>query len=153
MSKEAMKLALEALESQRFSKVIEAKNALEEALKQEPVAEPHKGEQINSTTSMSLTSQNGANHKQEQVEPVVVMTRYASLCSPKFAEQLKSGDVFKLYTTPQQRTWVGLTDYEIGVCSTEAAMNRNDMVGGAVIFAKAIEAKLKEKNTRNGGCL
>ena len=48
---------------------------------------------------------------------------------------------------PQQRTWVGLTDYEIGVCSTEAAINRNDMVGGAIIFAKFIEAKLREKNS------
>jgi hypothetical protein len=42
--------------------------------------------------------------------------------------------------------WVGLTDYEIGVCSTEAAMNRSEMVGGAVTFARAIEAKLKQKN-------
>ena len=57
--------------------------------------------------------------------------------------------------TPPQRSessgkpsaWVGLTDYEIGVCSTEAAMNRSEMVGGAVTFARAIEAKLKEKNT------
>jgi hypothetical protein len=52
----------------------------------------------------------------------------------------------KLFTHPPQRTWVGLTDYEIGVCSTEAAMNRSEMVGGAVTFARAIEAKLKEKN-------
>jgi hypothetical protein len=51
------------------------------------------------------------------------------------------------YQEPPQRTWVGLTDYEIGVCSTEAAMNRSEMVGGAVTFARAIEAKLKEKNT------
>jgi hypothetical protein len=51
-----------------------------------------------------------------------------------------------LYTHPQ-RTWQGLADYEIGVCSTEAAMNRSEMVGGAVTFARAIEAKLKEKNT------
>jgi len=43
--------------------------------------------------------------------------------------------------------WVGLTDYEIGVCSTEAAMNRSEMVGGAVTFTRAIEAKLKEKNS------
>jgi hypothetical protein len=52
-------------------------------------------------------------------------------------------------TTPPaaQRQWVGLTDYEIGVCSTEAAMNRSAMVGGAVTFARAIEAKLKEKNS------
>jgi hypothetical protein len=41
---------------------------------------------------------------------------------------------------------VSLTDYEIGVCSTEAAMNRSEMVGGAVTFARAIETKLKEKN-------
>jgi hypothetical protein len=47
----------------------------------------------------------------------------------------------------RKREWRGLTDYEIGVCSTEAAINRNDMVGGAIIFAKSIEAKLKEKNT------
>ena len=51
-----------------------------------------------------------------------------------------------VYTTPPQRPWVGLTDYEIGVCSTEAAVNRSEMVGGAVTFARAIEAKLKQKN-------
>jgi hypothetical protein len=51
------------------------------------------------------------------------------------------------HTHPPQRTWVGLTDYEIGVCSTEAAMNRSEMVGGAVTFARAIEAKLKQLNT------
>jgi hypothetical protein len=44
------------------------------------------------------------------------------------------------------KPWVSLTDYEIGVCSTEAAMNRSEMVGGAVTFARAIETKLKEKN-------
>jgi hypothetical protein len=55
-------------------------------------------------------------------------------------------DAKPLYTHPPQRTWVGLTDYEIGVCSTEAAMNSSGMVGGAVTFARAIEAKLKQKN-------
>jgi hypothetical protein len=60
------------------------------------------------------------------------------------------GSIFPLYTkppTPAQRQWVGLTDYEIGVCSTEAAMNRSEMVGGAVTFARAVEQRLKEKNT------
>jgi hypothetical protein len=52
-----------------------------------------------------------------------------------------------LYDAPQpQREWVGLTDYEIGVCCTDAAMNKSEMVGGAITFARAIEAKLKEKN-------
>jgi hypothetical protein len=49
-----------------------------------------------------------------------------------------------LYTTPQQRTWVGLTDEEIWQTAMDCT------IGGdlhADKFAKAIEAKLKEKNT------
>ena len=70
--------------------------------------------------------------------------------SADFRFKHKSSVDKKSLTTPAQpeeRPWVGLTDYEIGVCSTEAAMNRSEMVGGAVTFARAIEAKLKEKNT------
>jgi len=44
-----------------------------------------------------------------------------------------------LYTTPSQRTWVGLTDEEIWACLPK---DPDEMV-----FARAIEAKLKEKNT------
>ena len=42
-----------------------------------------------------------------------------------------------LYTTPPQRTWVGLTDEEIDGC--DWGQSERD-------FARAIEAKLKEKN-------
>jgi hypothetical protein len=45
-----------------------------------------------------------------------------------------------LYTTPQQRTWVGLTDmerHEIMICN----------YARTELLAHAIEAKLKEKNT------
>jgi len=58
-----------------------------------------------------------------------------------------------LYTTPQQRTWVGLTDDEREQHRDEWRSNIHDQE----IFA--ISAKLKaknerlEKNTRNGGCL
>ena len=47
-----------------------------------------------------------------------------------------------LYTTPPQRTWVGLTeeDKQIAFDSTQEG-------GGFWEFADAIEAKLKEKNT------
>jgi len=53
-------------------------------------------------------------------------------------------NVEPLYTTPQQRTWVGLTDEEI--------LKFQDIVPNTlgydlIEFAKAIEAKLKEKNT------
>jgi hypothetical protein len=45
----------------------------------------------------------------------------------------------KLYTTPPQRTWVGLTDEEVkNLCLS---------VGTEPIEVRLIEAKLKEKNT------
>jgi hypothetical protein len=49
----------------------------------------------------------------------------------------------KLYTTPQQRTWVGLTEEDLKLLSAEWRI-----VYGAWMddFAKDIEAKLKEKN-------
>ena len=57
-----------------------------------------------------------------------------------------------LYTTPPQRTWVGLTDEEIQYAfKTNSVMVDNGnayMVAGlrAVNIARAIEAQLKEKN-------
>jgi hypothetical protein len=49
-----------------------------------------------------------------------------------------------LYTTPPQRTWVGLTDEEI---QTEWVLTpQNDKAEG-IWFGRRIEAKLKEKNT------
>ena len=50
-----------------------------------------------------------------------------------------------LYTTPPQRTWVGLTDEELPPLAGD---NGKVMELQQVRrFAKAIEAKLKEKNT------
>jgi hypothetical protein len=48
-----------------------------------------------------------------------------------------------LYTTPPQRTWVGLTDEDIG----DAYVAWDDTDGASFAdFARAIEAKLKQKN-------
>jgi hypothetical protein len=49
-----------------------------------------------------------------------------------------------LYATPPQRTWVGLTDEEIG---DFASGYRSGRIGSFVELTEAIEAKLKEKNT------
>ena len=49
-----------------------------------------------------------------------------------------------LYTTPPQRTWVGLTDEEIKTICSE---NGWDSSWQSLRFARAIEAKLKEKNS------
>jgi len=48
------------------------------------------------------------------------------------------------YTTPPQRTWVGLTDEEIVLIVAECAASHQHT---DIHFARAIEAKLKEKNT------
>ena len=45
-----------------------------------------------------------------------------------------------LYTTPPQRTWVGLTDEEIQECLKGLPTQTID------VYAKRIEAKLKQKN-------
>ena len=46
------------------------------------------------------------------------------------------------FTESPQRTWVGLTDWEIN-----SVTNNNNPLDGIRTFARAIEAKLKEKNT------
>jgi len=51
----------------------------------------------------------------------------------------EEGDV-GLYTTPPQRTWVGLTEDEV------FAVSNTMPYGDRFDFAEAIEAKLKEKN-------
>jgi len=48
-----------------------------------------------------------------------------------------------LYTAPPQRTWVGLTDEEY-IHITDSVYHQGH---GLVAYYKAIEAKLKEKNT------
>jgi hypothetical protein len=49
-----------------------------------------------------------------------------------------------LYATPSQRTWVGLTDEEIVLIVAECAASHQHT---DIHFARAIEAKLKAKNT------
>jgi len=85
--------------------------------------------------------------KQEQDEPVALVTgvyggrfTYAPI---KASVILPVG--MALYTRPQQRTWVGLTDEEMltleetTTCAKDESWLRN--------LTRAIEAKLKEKNT------
>ena len=52
-----------------------------------------------------------------------------------------SQSALPLYTTPSQRTWVGLTDEEIQQCLNGLPTQTID------VYARRIEAKLKEKNT------
>ena len=65
---------------------------------------------------------------------------------PKTEEQFSNMEIQPLYTTPPQRTWVGLTDEEIKSIWLNEKDYGDDWLDVQSI-AKAIEAKLKEKNT------
>jgi hypothetical protein len=85
--------------------------------------------------------------EQEPVGEIVDAIEGAFKCS--FTKMLPVGT--KLYTTPPQRTWVGLTDKEIEEI-WKIAMFTDYGIGAElsnqpfVHYAKAIEAKLKDKN-------
>ena len=54
-----------------------------------------------------------------------------------------SSNITPLYTAPPKREWVGLTDDEY---ASALAQSKGDVLNRLVPFARAIEAKLKEKN-------
>lgn len=56
-----------------------------------------------------------------------------------YYDSKKWDDCQPLYTTPSQRTWVGLTIEEIAACCRESTTTQ-------LSFAQELEAKLKELN-------
>ena len=93
---------------------------------------------------------------QPQQEPVAWITewegKYSSGKILDYIAHTRGGKVeyTPLYTTPPQRTWVGLTDEEIeGAIDDGFAFGLNDgnVSNQYVIrYVRVIEAKLKEKN-------
>ena len=76
-------------------------------------------------------------------EPVAWMDRHFTCDLYKNKPEL---DVVPLYTTPPQRTWIGLTDKEVDECY-ESIMFHPDIEPTRMGIYLEIEAKLKEKNT------
>ena len=89
----------------------------------------------------AITSLRQAIAELESQEPVAWMRKDATL---RFADGKMFAVGQPFYTHPPQRTWVGLTDEDL-----EPLCNEWRIVFGSWTyeFAKAIEAKLKEKNT------
>jgi len=82
-----------------------------------------------------------ASENAEKQEPVAWMWKDGTLTSdPDFAD----GTWTPLFTAPPKREWVGLTDEEIQVVVNKVASGEYQY---SDTFARAIEAKLKEKNT------
>ena len=128
--REALKLALEALEtlteghSLGGKKLgVEAITAIKEALaqpEQEPVAHMY---------PCDLKE-----FKSKEMCAYAYSIEYVSA---------SKGETIPLYTTPPQRTWVGLTDEEMFKTWLTVPAETEDRLA----FGRAVEAKLKEKNT------
>ena len=121
MSIEAMRLALEALEGVRIEYDFHGNPLYDEDKKIDP----------------AITVLRQAIKQAEKQEPVAWMRSDGTLL---FAD----GNVFavgqEFYTAPPKREWVGVTGDEIDDIAAESGF-------GYINVARAIEAKLKEKNT------
>jgi hypothetical protein len=78
-----------------------------------------------------------AQPQQEPVAVVDVHEFYDNCANFSLLQKLPKGK-HTLYTTPPQRTWVGLTVNEIALINADYPLPQG--------FARAIEAKLKERN-------
>jgi len=76
---------------------------------------------------------------EREQEPVGWIDSKGNMVCTKINESCKP-----LYTTPQQRTWVGLTDEEI---QAEWLLTPQHDKAEGLWFGRRLEAKLKEKNT------
>ena len=143
MSREAMQMALEALESDPVSHagLVNRKQAitiLRQALeKQEPVA----------WISDSLTKGNGRQLHWTKAEA----WRWSSNITPLYTAPPKRelvcvcGAVWEgeqMVHAPRKREWVGLTDGEIDILSCETVKGNKSVNW----LCKVLEAKLREKN-------
>jgi hypothetical protein len=150
--KEALKLALEALKQMQTKANFECWNLdiCDEAIKalKKALAKQEEGKSFFKFRECEDSQANQP--KQEQGEPV------AQCCSAGIAHDCHADDGCRIVeriktvnTTPQQRTWVGLTDEQIKAASLRAGMQEHymDFHSGCIRFAQAIEAKLKEKNS------
>ena len=143
MSREAMKLALEALEeitdevfSPYDNKLGKAITALREALAEQP-ARPYRQLQDNGSKYFGESWDKAAQHALDK------KAENARELGLDYEPAQDSGIVTAGGFDPRtQRTWVGLTDEEY-INITDSVYHKGQ---GLVAYYKAIEAKLRSKN-------
>ena len=138
-----MKLALEALNvaehfveeyaaSKYYFAHIAAKAALKEAL-----AKQEQGERVaNASTWFALVMNAAAELENASIFLRDEDAKSVAISGAKYYRDQAN----TLYTTPQQRTWVGLTDDDIEMIVENKRAAHWE-------FIRQVEAKLKEKNT------
>ena len=135
MSIEVMKQALEALEnpfrSAELKKTLNAaaalRQAIEQAEKQEPVAWIEHERSGTGVTHLHFNRR-----------------------KPTLRDEVLNPVWTPLYTAPPRKEWVGLTDEELSKIYNDlyTQYTRDDVnIADFILIARAIEAKLKEKNT------
>jgi hypothetical protein len=136
MSREAMQMALEALESDPVSHLglVHRKMAI---------------------TALRQALVNADDTSQERVDEIVKdehePVAWMFVNEDGECEQIEYGPVFDdpgvtpLYTAPPKKQWVGLTDEEVSEI-IDREIGFNSCWGPEEAFARAIEAKLREKN-------
>jgi hypothetical protein len=155
MSREAMQIALDALEANlgNWAAKTKAVEVLRQALvdaddtSQKRVDEMVKTEH-DRAVELGQAYERGWNAALVLQEPVAWLStdcigeRYLCFTKPK-----DNDPVQPLYTTPPKREWVGLTDEELYDCEEEAGVPQYEISSADLYaFAQAIEAKLREKN-------
>jgi len=135
---EALTLALEALEDPAIlNGVNNAKFLIKQALAQPSDSVEHEP----SARLMTYIGRDGAYPK----HGYTVARTYAECPKLHYPDSWEEGAL--LYTTSPKRTWVELTDEAITEVEDEFIVDYRIPAGSAWNFARAIEAKLKEKNT------
>ena len=151
---EALKLALEYVElvpDDRYNAEHIDREALVTAIKEALMsdtdgAQPEQGytTKRNEWTNQVTHKCNACGRDDFRSENAAKFHKCEGIEEPKQHSQNKW---LNIYTTPPQRTWVGLTDEEAQ--QTFAKHNCTISTHLAGILARAIEAKLKEKNTHD----
>ena len=150
MSIEAMKLALEALEQHATpllnhedayaASLTSLRQAIEEAEKEEPVAWATR-EDFYRELDRSVNRM----RQQMEIKAVLMRCKNYDLALPII--DIREGYVLVGQVTHPEREWVGLTEEEMHQAAN--AMDAEPLAEGwkeLIKFARAIEAKLREKN-------
>ena len=139
---EALKLALDALEEYHYG---EARIILRQALAQPDAFEQGRQEGMKQERALWELSRIGQ-EIEAQPDQKPMHPELRKMWEDYFDKCFRAMPLPE-YTTPPQRPWVGLTDEAMkdALISVDAETRR--LPPGFKDFARAIEAKLKEKNT------
>ena len=149
--REIMQQALDALElfceHGTMDRPIERREALRQAIEQAELAKPEQAEYDKLTVKFGERAkeylENAKKSWEPEPEPTAWVTdEFAITYTAEVAQRWrnKGWKVVPFYSAPPRKEWVGLTDTEVMHIYGGEWLNDMD-------FARAIEAKLKEKNT------